>query len=205
MTNAIKPRVQSKQISHFFYRYRSSRGERHKKKHMEVRILTETDAETFWNFRLRALRENPESFGASYEEILERGIGGVTQGLRKKEIASDDVTFGAFEGGKLVGIAGFRREEEVKKRHKGIIWGMFVPQEFRGKGIGKALLQGAIDYAKSLPDLEQINLSVVLTSREARHLFISMGFETYGLERHALKLHDRYFDQELMVLPLTSA
>ena len=45
-------------------------------------------------------------------------------------------------------------------------------------------------------------MSVVLTSREARQLFISLGFETYGLERHALKLHDRYFDHELMTLHL---
>ncbi len=170
---------------------------------MEVRKLTEADAEAFWNIRLRALRDNPESFGASYEEILERGIAGIVQGLRKSDAAPDNATFGAFEGTTLVGIANFQREVEVKKRHKGIIWGMYVPLEKRGKGIGKALLETAIAYAKTLPGLEQINLAVVLTSKEARHLFISLGFETYGLERHALKLHDRYFDQEHMTLRLT--
>ncbi len=169
---------------------------------MEVRILTEADGEAFWNIRLRALRDDPESFGSSYEEILERGIAGATQSLRKRDTSPDNATFGEFEGGTLVGIAGFRREEEVKKRHKGVIWGMYVPREMRGKGIGKALLQAAIAYAKTLPQLEQINLSVVLTSREARQLFISLGFEPYGLERHALKLHDRYFDHELMTLHL---
>ena len=170
---------------------------------MEVRRLTEADAEAFWNIRLRALRDNPESFGASYEEILERGIASITQGLRKSEAAPDNATFGAFDGKTLVGIASFQREGEIKKRHKGVIWGMYVPQELRGKGVGKALVEAAIAYAKTLPDLEQINLAVVLTSKEARKLFISMGFETYGLERHALKLHDRYFDQEHMVLYLT--
>jgi ribosomal protein S18 acetylase RimI-like enzyme len=170
---------------------------------MEVRILTEADAQAFWNIRLRALRDNPESFGASYEEILERGIAGVTQGLRKKDdTPPDNVTLGAFDGGTLVGIAGLRREEEIKKRHKAVIWGMYVPQEVRGKGAGKALLEAAIAHARTLPGLEQINLSVVLTSKEARHLFIALGFETYGLERRALKLHDRYFDQELMTLRL---
>ncbi len=133
---------------------------------MEVRILTEADGEAFWTIRLRALRDDPESFGSSYEEILERGIAGATQSLRKRDTSPDDATFGAFEGGTLVGIAGFRREEEVKKRHKGVIWGMYVPREMRGKGIGKALLQAAIAYAKTLPQLEQINLSVVLTSRD---------------------------------------
>ncbi len=170
---------------------------------MEVRRLAEADAEAFWDIRLRALRDNPESFGASYEEVLKRGIAGLSQGLRKSDVAPDDATFGAFDGKTLIGIASFQREEELKKRHKGVIWGMYVPQELRGKGIGKALVEIAIAYAKTLQGLEQINLAVVLTSKEARKLFISMGFETYGVERHALKLHDRYFDQEHMTLLLT--
>lgn len=169
---------------------------------IEVRILGEADAEAFWNIRLRALRDNPESFGASYEEILERGIVGSTHSLRRKDAASDDATFGAFEGKTLVGIANFIREKEIKKRHKGAIAGMYVPQELRGKGIGKALLVTAIAHARTIPQLEQINLSVVLVSKEARLLFVSHGFETYGLERHALKLHEQYFDQELMTFSL---
>jgi GNAT superfamily N-acetyltransferase len=170
---------------------------------MQVRILNEKDAEAFWKIRLRALQENPESFGASYEEILERGIAGTAQGLGRREGAPKDVTFGAFdEKGQLVGLAGFRREEEAKKRHKGVIWGMYVPKELRGQGIGKALLEAAIEYAKSLPDLERINLAVVLTNKEARLLFVAHGFQSYGTERKALKLHDRYFDQELMMLPI---
>src|SRR5450631_3260517 len=109
---------------------------------MEVRILTEADAEVFWNIRLRALQDNPESFGASYEEILARGIAGIAQGLRKSETtASDDATFGAFDGSALVGIANFQREKEFKKRHKANIWGMYVPHELRKQGIGKDLLE----------------------------------------------------------------
>jgi L-amino acid N-acyltransferase YncA len=170
---------------------------------MNVRILTAKDAEAFWKIRLRALQEDPESFGATYEEILERGITGTGPGLSRREGAAEEATFGAFdEKGQIVGIASFRREEGAKRRHKGVIWGMYVPKELRGEGIGKALLEAAIDYAKGLPGLERINLAVVLTSKEARLLFVSHGFETYGLERQALKLHDRYFDQELMTLPL---
>ena len=167
---------------------------------MEVRILTQQDAEAFWNLRLRALQEDPESFGASYTEILERGIAGSTQDLTQlNESRRDAVTFGAFDGKTLVGTTSFEREEMVKMRHKGIIWGMYVPRELRRQGIGRALLEAAIAYARELPGLEQINLNVVLTSREARRLFITLGFETWGIERHALKLSDRYFDQEHMV------
>ncbi len=169
---------------------------------MDVRILNEADAQAFWNIRLRALRDDPESFGATYEEILERGIAGITQGLRKSENATLDVTFGAFDGKTLVGVAGLHQEQQIKRRHKAVIWGMYVPQETRGKGTGKALLEAAIAHARTIPELEQINLSVVITSKQARHLFIDLGFETYGIERYALKLRERYFDQELMTLRL---
>jgi RimJ/RimL family protein N-acetyltransferase len=170
---------------------------------MEVRILTAKDAEVFWNLRLRALQENPESFGTTYTEILERGIAGVTQNLsRYNESPDNDVTFGAFDEGTLVGTTGFRRETLTKTRHKSIIWGMYVPKELRRKGVGKALVEAAIAYARELPELEQINLDVVLTSKEARHLFIAMGFETWGVERGARKLHDHYFDVEHMTLYL---
>src|SRR5436305_12893834 len=115
---------------------------------MDVRILTEADAGAFWNIRLRALRDDPESFGSSYEEILERGIAGATQSLRKRDTAPDDVTFGAFDGETLVGIAGFRRGQEVKKRHKGVIWGMNVRRRMRGRALGKVLLEAAMAKAR---------------------------------------------------------
>lgn len=147
--------------------------------------------------------KNAKSFGTTYTEILERGIAGITQNLTRHNDSSDnDVTFGAFDENKLVGTTGFHRETLAKMRHKSIIWGMYVPKELRRKGIGKALVEVAIAYARELPELEQINLDVVLTSKEARHLFIAMGFETWGVERGAFRLHDRYFDVEHMTLYL---
>src|SRR5437660_1845496 len=100
---------------------------------MDVRILTEADAEAFWNIRLRALRDDPESFGSTFEEFLERGISGVAQGLRKRSTSPDDVTFGAFER-TIVGIAGFRLEENTKRHLIAVIWSMYVPREMCGKG-----------------------------------------------------------------------
>lgn len=41
---------------------------------MLVRVLTELDVKQFWDLRLRALRENPEVFGASYEEEVNTTI-----------------------------------------------------------------------------------------------------------------------------------
>src|SRR5690242_2468112 len=110
---------------------------------MYVSKLTETDAEDFWNIRLRALRDNPEAFGSSYEESLTIPLASVVQRLRNESTTGDNFILGAFEQ-TLVGIVGFRREPGIKEQHKGMIWGMYVTPEMRGKRIGKALISQTI-------------------------------------------------------------
>jgi ribosomal protein S18 acetylase RimI-like enzyme len=80
---------------------------------------------------------------------------------------------------------------------------MYVAPEARGQGVGKALLQEVISRASELAGLEQINLMVVTTNIAARRLYLSLGFRVYGLEYHAMKRGDVYWDEELMVLVLS--
>src|SRR5437868_3547487 len=169
---------------------------------MDIRKLTESDAEAFWDFRLRGLRESPEAFGSSYEESVLIPLASVAQRMRNESTAGDNFILGAYEGA-LVGMVGFRREERIKDQHKGTIWGMYVLPEMRGRGVGKALMSQAIAYAASLPGLIQIHLAVVSTQDAPRHLYRSLGFEVYGLEPRALKVGDRFLDEELMILRLS--
>ena len=106
---------------------------------------------------------------------------------------------GAFEE-TLIGMVGFRREEGIKDRHKGLVFSMYVLPERRGHGIGKALMQELIAQAKQLAGLEQLHLAVVTTNRAACHLYRSLGFEVYGTTPRALKLGGQYWDEDLMVL-----
>ena len=68
--------------------------------------------------------------------------------------------------------------------------------------LAQALMLEAIARASAIPDLEQLVLSVVTSNETARNLYLTMGFQSYGLERQALKLGDRFLDEELMVLKL---
>jgi ribosomal protein S18 acetylase RimI-like enzyme len=54
--------------------------------------------------------------------------------------------------------------------------------------------------ARQLAGLEQLQLSVVTTQAAAVHLYQSRGFQTYGLEREALRDGDSYVDEYHMVL-----
>jgi GNAT superfamily N-acetyltransferase len=44
-------------------------------------------------------------------------------------------------GGRLIGTAGFYREQNLKTGHKGRIWGVYMTPARRGTGVGKRMLQ----------------------------------------------------------------
>ncbi|WP_430536560.1 GNAT family N-acetyltransferase [Listeria rocourtiae] len=163
---------------------------------MEIRLLTMADIDRYVQIRLQALQESPASFATSFEEEKYNA-------LQKYEIRFQSpysLTFGAFSGGNLVGVVTLIRENRIKMRHRANIVAMYVTPERRGSGVGKALIGTAIEQAKLLEGVEQVYLSVVTANKLARKLYISLGFQPYSLEKHALKLDDTYFDEEHMVL-----
>jgi ribosomal protein S18 acetylase RimI-like enzyme len=60
-------------------------------------------------------------------------------------------------------------------------------------------LQMLLEQA-ALIGVEQIELSVTTTQTAAIGLYRSLGFESWGCEPKALKIADRYLDEEYMVL-----
>lgn len=169
---------------------------------MDIRRVVETDAAAWWALRLRALREHPEAFGSDYDEARLRPLARATGFLRPHPDAAGDFVLGAFAGGMPVGTIGFRRERRGKMRHKGAIWGVYVAPEGRGRGLGRALLTATIALARAQPDLEQIALAVVTENAAALALYRALGFVEYGIERRALRVGGRYYDEALLTLQL---
>lgn len=166
---------------------------------MTIRMLAEADAEAYLALRLRSLKEDPDPFGATYEEWLSRPLAQVTERLRNA--TPEAYLLGAFAGedNALVGIIAFTRDTMRKFRHKGGITSMYVAPEARGQGLARALLLEVIARARQLDGLEQLGLSVVSDNTAARTLYLSTGFEIFGTERHAMKDGDRHLDEDHMV------
>ncbi len=165
---------------------------------MEIRLLTANDAEAWWHLRLQALQNDPSSFADSAEEHQSTTIEAARERLRGGDPERNFV-LGMFEDGALAATTGFFRRQHSKEHHKGHIWGVYVRPESRGKSVARALMQDVMRRARLMPGLEQITL-VVSTHILARQFYLSLGFQSYGIEPRSLKIGDDYVDDELMVL-----
>lgn len=164
---------------------------------IEIKLITPDEVEAYWQLRLQALQDSPEAFGATYEDSVAIPLETVRARIQTSE---DHFILGAYtEVGELVGMVGFRREDGTKVKHKGFIWGMFVSPRARQQGVGRKLLQHLLTRVDGAQGLDQVTLMVVTSNEQARKLYLSLGFEVFGLERHALKYKGVYYDEELMV------
>lgn len=167
---------------------------------LEIRVLQEAAAEAFRQLRRQALEREPFAFGEATEEHQAQPLEAFTRRLGATR--EDDFVLGAFVDGNLVGTAGFARVQRVKRRHKGIVWGMYVDARHRGRGVGRALLEALLEQVRELPDLRQVQLSVTASQSAARKLYESLGFVSYGREPAALHSGGEFVDEDHMELEL---
>jgi GNAT superfamily N-acetyltransferase len=165
---------------------------------VQIRLLTADDAGEWRRLRLESLENDPEAFSSSAEDPQSLSVEDV-----RKRFGSDREGFfivGAFDDGRLVGMAGFYRERGAKSRHKARVWGVYVAPGWRGHGLGRNLMRALLEHAAGIDGVEQLLISVTATQRAAGSLYRSLGFEPFGREPRALKVGERFIDEDHMLL-----
>jgi len=165
---------------------------------IEIMRLTGTDAAIYREIRLEALRTSADAFASTFETESARPVGWFADRLD-----GGVVMIGAFRGGELVGTLGLLVGDGPKRRHKGMLVGMYVRATARRIGVGQLLLDAALALAAQ--SVELVQLSVVFGNESAIRLYQRAGFREYGVERRALKVDGRYYDDILMAKDLVDA
>jgi GNAT superfamily N-acetyltransferase len=158
------------------------------------RLEGEADAALYRDIRLESLKRHPEAFLAEHATEAAQPFAHFVQRL------TDSAVFGALDGDTIVGLAGYHVERAPRRAHKGMLWGVYVRREARGSGLARQLVEAVLEHAAG--HVEALNLVAERGNMPARRLYTALGFVEYGLEKDAVRIGDRYFDDVLMTKAL---
>ena len=122
------------------------------------------------SIRLRALQDTPDAFGATYE----RDVAITEERWRSRLGSEESATFVALVDGKDVGlVAGAAYDSDAG------LYSMWVAPEARGQGVGDALVEAVIAWARQRGHAK-LYLDVGDENRAAIALYSRHGFEPTG-------------------------
>lgn len=151
--------------------------------------------------------EHIESFHACLDAVArERKWLGMVQAVSmnairdftEKGLAAGNIRLVALDGAAVVGWCDIARAEREGFRHCGTL-GMGVSVAYRGKGIGRRLIEAAIDGARR-NGLERVELTVYASNGPAISLYQKLGFKREGVKRKGRFVDGRYDDVIHMAL-----
>lgn len=166
-----------------------------------IRGLTVDDAAAYTALRLEMItREKYAFMGVPPPDGDDRmtELAEVERYLREP----DSVIIGAFEGGALFGGAGIFREKRIKRRHRAYLWGVYVAEPMRGRGVARALVSECVNIARGWAGIDVVGLGAASTATAAIAMYESMGFVRWGYEPDCTRVGDERVDEVHMQLSL---
>ena len=163
-----------------------------------IRPIRRDEAPAWRALRLDALINHPTAFSADPE--LFKRLTPDEVAARIPEVGGPDVLFGAYLNGELHGYAGFIVERNLKERHHGFMWGVYLRPVLRGLGVGELLVNAVIEQARG--EVEILNSAVNAENLGAKALYLRLGFSVYGTSPRALRVDGRDYDEDLLVMVL---
>jgi RimJ/RimL family protein N-acetyltransferase len=105
-------------------------------------------------------------------------------------VAKHSFESGEFEvAGEIVGLLDCDAPPRRRLAHTAEL-GISIAAGWRERGIGRLLLQAALDWARAHPQLEKVWLTVIATNARAIHLYAALGFQEEGRLHRAIKFED---------------
>jgi RimJ/RimL family protein N-acetyltransferase len=91
----------------------------------------------------------------------------------------------------IAGFISFDNWDTRRTAHTGL-FSVFIKKKWRGMGIGKILVNGMLDWAKTNPVNKKISLYVFSTNKNAIALYKKLGFKIEGRFRNDMIIDGKY-------------
>jgi ribosomal protein S18 acetylase RimI-like enzyme len=143
-----------------------------------IRILNANDFEIWKQLRIDAVKNQPQSFGESYEEVAAQNYEYFCESIKNGTL------FGYEISSKVVGVVGIYGLKHGNMRHRGTLFGLYVAPEHRRKKIAQQLVKHAL--ADAAQCYRMLHLAVSTENVAAISLYKKFGFEIYATEPEAI-------------------
>ncbi len=163
-----------------------------------IRTVRRDEAAALRDLRLEALRLCPTAFSADLAISEARPIDWWRDLAEKNAGEGEQAIFVSAEGDRLVGMAGVWGTAEPKQAHRANIWGVYVRPDARGRGLGRRLVDAAVDWAAGKGKLI-VELAVVVGNGAARRCYERAGFGVYAVQPMVVRVDGVFYDELLMV------
>ena len=163
-----------------------------------IRPAEPNDAEALLKFSEEIFKDD-KFFLTTREEIAEQ----LTVEKQKERIEkylnkSGTILLVAEAAGVIAGTSEVDKGKRKRCQHVGRV-GISVFKEYRGIGVGTALLQSVIEWAKEDKIIEKLSIDVFSNNNRAIGLYKKLGFCEHGRAPKELKINeDEYVDSILM-------
>lgn len=141
------------------------------------RALLPDEWETYKDVRLAALADSPDAFGSTLAAEQLRLPEGWRDRLAVAQVSGADLPLAAFLGQQVVGLV-WAKVDAVDSTTVHVFQ-MWVAPQHRGQGIGKALLDHVISWARSI-HAQALQLGVACGDTPAVRLYSAAGFAVFG-------------------------
>ena len=118
------------------------------------------------------------------------------RGFLQANVAGDAVQFVALDGDRVVGWADIFTAWQPALAHTGNL-GIGVLPEFRGHGIGQALLRACLAKART-KGITRVELEARVDNHNGIRLYEKAGFVREGVKRNGMCFDGNYYDTVLM-------
>ncbi len=114
-------------------------------------------------------------------------------------LASDNsvMLIAVLPSGEVIGLSGFHGGKRRAVRHTGG-FGISINHDWRNKGVGTAIIQHLIAWAKQGGIIKRIELEVMTHNTRALHVYEKLGFKIEGKKVASIYKEGRYVDVYMM-------